>query len=269
MARIVLMVLLTAAAFTATLLGAAENAAGVINASNIVNVAIPTYGYEILNTYPHDREAFTQGLDYDEGVLYESTGLYGRSTLRTVDLKTGRVQKQINLPAWFFGEGVTVFGDRLIQLTWQSFTGLVYQKDNLSSLGDFSYRTEGWGITSDGRHLIMSDGTDTLYMLDPYTFNVTGTITVSCNGRRVDGLNELEYVKGEIYANIYTTNKIAIISPENGQVRAWIDLTGLLSEEESRNADVLNGIACYPKNDTLLVTGKLWPKLFEIRVVPK
>jgi glutamine cyclotransferase len=258
MARIILPVLLIAAALTATLLGTAENATSAV---------VPTYGFKVINTYPHDREAFTQGLAYDDGVLYEGTGLYGRSQLRTVDLETGRVLKQVNLPDWYFGEGITIFGDRLIQLTWQSGTGLIYDKDNLSSLGDFSYRTEGWGITSDGRRLIMSDGTDTLYILDPYIFKVTGTIKVKSNGQPVAGLNELEYVKGEIYANIFPTNKIAFISPENGLVRAWINLDGLLSPEESRNADVLNGIAYYPKNETLLVTGKLWPSLFEIKVV--
>jgi glutamine cyclotransferase len=260
MARIILLVLLAAAGFTATLLGAAENTTG---------AAIPTYGYEVINTYPHDREAFTQGLEYDDGMLYEGTGLYGRSQLRTVDLETGRALRQFSLPDWYFGEGITIFGDRLIQLTWQSYTGLVYEKDNLSSLGSFSYTTEGWGITSDGRRLIMSDGTDTLYILDPYTFQVTGTVKVKSNGQPLNGLNELEYVKGEVYANIFPTNRIAIISPENGQVRAWINMEGLLSPQESRNADVLNGIAYYPKDDDLLVTGKLWPNLFEIKVVTK
>lgn len=227
------------------------------------------YGYKVVNVYPHDESAFTEGLVFDEGVLFEGTGQYGRSTLRKVDLETGDVQKQISLPAWIFGEGIAIWEDRIIQLTWKSKTGFVYDKESFAEAGSFAYQTEGWGITSDGENLIMSDGSDALYFLDPETFQVQEQIRVKYNGESVHWLNELEYVNGEIYANIWTRSSIAIISPKTGEVRAWIDLGGILPKEDRAGAKELNGIAYDPKEDRLFVTGKLWPKLFEIDLAAK
>jgi len=228
-----------------------------------------TYGYEVINVYPHDRSAFTEGLVYDEGVLYEGTGQYGRSTLRKVDLETGIVQKQISLPVEFFGEGIELWEDRIVQLTWKSNVGLIYDKESLAETGNFTYRTDGWGITSDGKKLIMSDGSNLLYFLDPETFQVFGQIKVRDGENAIRGINEMEYINGEIYANIWPTSRIAIISPETGIVRAWIDLKGLLPESDRAGTDVLNGIAYDPEGDRLFVTGKNWPSLFEIDLVAK
>jgi|DewCreStandDraft_1066081.scaffolds.fasta_scaffold01967_7 glutamine cyclotransferase len=227
-------------------------------------------GYEIVRVYPHDPEAFTQGLVYDGGYLYESTGLHGRSSLRKVELETGRVVKIHHLPPEFFGEGLTLWRDHLIQLTWHERTGFVYEKETFRLLRTFTYATEGWGLTHDGRHLIRSDGTATLYFLDPETFHEVRRLQVHDRGRPVRFLNELEYVRGEIYANVWQTECIARISPRTGRVLGWIDLTGLLSpEDRARPVDVLNGIAYDAERDRLFVTGKLWPKLFEIRVTKK
>lgn len=228
-----------------------------------------TYGYKVINVYPHDRSAFTEGLVYDGGMLYEGTGQYGRSTLRRVDLETGFVQKQVSLPGEFFGEGITFWDDLLVQLTWKSKVGLIYDKDSLTKTGNFTYQTQGWGITSDGKKLIMSDGSNLLYFLDPETFLVLGQIEVRDGGTAIKGINEMEYVQGEIYANIWPTNRIAIISPQTGDVRAWIDLEGLLPESDRARVDVLNGIAYDAKGDRLFVTGKYWPSLFEIDLVAK
>ncbi len=235
-----------------------------------LNVSIPVYGYEIVNTYPHDRAAFTQGLAFENGVLYEGTGLYGKSTLRKVDLETGDVQQIHGLPAQYFGEGITVLGDRLIQLTWKSRTGLIYDRDSFKLTGNFTYATEGWGITHDGERLIMSDGTSTLYFLDPETFRIIGHIEVHHNDTPIDRLNELEYIKGQVYANVWQTDNIAVIDLNTGQLTAWLDLSGLLqSQEHSPPVDVLNGIAYDAANDRLFVTGKLWPWLFEIKLADK
>lgn len=233
--------------------------------------AIPVFGYQIVNAYPHSSVAFTQGLVYDQGVLYEGTGLYGRSTLRRVDLETGRVLEQTHLENTLFGEGVALWKGRIIQLTWQSGLGLVYGKENMTGIGNFSYQTEGWGITSDSKSLIMSDGTETLHILDPETFAETGQIKVTANGSPLKGLNELEYIKGQIYANVWPTSWIVIISPESGEVKGKIDLRGILQENEiqGHKVDVLNGIAYDEIEDRLFVTGKLWPKLFEIKLIPK
>lgn len=229
----------------------------------------PVYSYTIINTYPHDRQAFTQGLVFDEGIVYEGTGLRGRSSVRRVDLTTGRVLQLRALPAPFFGEGITVFGPHLIQLTWQSKVGFVYDKTHFTLLRQFTYPTEGWGITHNDQHLIMSDGTSVLYFLDPETLSATGQLHVRDDQGPVERLNELEYVQGSIYANIWQTDRIARIDPESGQVTAWIDLTGLLPlEDRVERVDVLNGIAYDAAQDRLFVTGKLWPKLFEIRIHP-
>lgn len=228
----------------------------------------PVYTCRIVNAYPHDPGAFTQGLIYHGGYLYESTGLHGRSSLRKVDLKTGRILKIRRLPRKYFGEGITLHGKRFFQITWLSKTGFIYDPATFQRMGQFSYDTEGWGITSDGIHLIMSDGTSTLRFLDPRTFKISRRIEVRDGGKSVSGLNELEYVKGEIYANIWKTGYIARISPETGEIRGWIDLRGLYGELGGKNEwDVLNGIAYDLEKDRLFVTGKFWPKLFEIKII--
>jgi len=228
----------------------------------------PVYSYNVVNTYPHDRSAFTQGLVFEDGVLYEGTGLNGRSTLRRVELETGEVLQIHELPAQFFGEGVTVYGNDIIQLTWQSHVGFVYDRDSFELLQEFNYSTQGWGITHDGERLIMSDGTATLYFLDPETFEEIGRVGVYDNDGSVNRLNELEYVQGEIYANVWQTNRIARIDPQTGQVVGWIELKGLLTpEDRGEPVDVLNGIAYDAENARLFVTGKLWPKLFEIELI--
>jgi glutamine cyclotransferase len=226
------------------------------------------YSYRIINTYPHDPDAFTQGLVFQDGVLYEGTGLYGQSSLRRVELETGDTLQIRELSDQFFGEGITVYGERIIQLTWQSHIGFVYDKDSFELLPGFNYSTEGWGITHDGTRLIMSDGTSTLHFLDPQTFEETDQVEVFDNDGPVTRLNELEYIQGEIYANVWQTDRIAMIAPETGRVVGWIELEGLLSEEDrSQPVDVLNGIAYDAQTDRLLVTGKLWPKLFEIELI--
>ncbi|MEM8530888.1 MAG: glutaminyl-peptide cyclotransferase [Chloroflexota bacterium] len=226
------------------------------------------YTYRVLNTYPHNPNAFTQGLIYEQGILYEGTGLYGESSLRRVNLTTGDVLQQHNLGEQYFGEGITIYGNRIIQLTWQENTGFIYNKENFELICTFEYPTEGWGITHDGRQLIMSDGTSTLYFWDPHTLAEIGRITVSDDGVPIDRINELEYIDGEIYANIWLTDEIIRIDPQTGHVVGRIDLTGLLPEEDrTQTTDVLNGIAYDTENDRLFVTGKLWPKLFEIELV--
>jgi glutamine cyclotransferase len=225
-----------------------------------------SYTYEVINEYPHDQNAFTQGLVMEEGVLYEGTGLWGNSALRRVELETGNVLQMYALPDEFFGEGITVFGDRIIHLTWQSQKGFVYDKYSFDLLREFSYPTEGWGITNDGSQLIMSDGTANLYFLDPETFEKIGQVEVHDNGPVTD-LNELEYINGEVYANIWREDKIAIINPHTGQVKGWINLTGIYNQETQDPNSVLNGIAYDAEGDRLFVTGKLWSQLFQIRLI--
>jgi len=229
---------------------------------------IPVLEYEIVNVYPHRSQAFTQGLVYEDGYLYEGTGLYGRSSLSRLDLQTGAVLQQIELDPSLFGEGVALWDDRIIQLTWRSGLGLVYGKDNFTRIGSFRYDTEGWGLTSDDESLIMSDGTNILHILDPQSYAEEGRINVTAGGRALQPLNELEYIDGTIYANIWKTDWIAIISRQSGQVQGMIDLHGILQKQNVsiEAADVLNGIAYNAENHTILVTGKLWPKLFEIRL---
>jgi glutamine cyclotransferase len=227
--------------------------------------------FRIVNSFPHDKEAFTEGLAFAEDELFEGTGLRGRSSLRKVDLHTGEILQIIELPSQFFGEGVTVFENRIIQLTLQSNLGFVYDKDSLELIQEFGYGTEGWGITNDRRRLIMSDGTSTIYFLDPESFEEIGRIEVFDENGTVTRLNELEYINGRIFANVWLTDFIAVISPDTGQVVGWIDLSGLLGPgdlDDPNNPDaVLNGIAYDEKNDRLFVTGKLWPKIFEIKLV--
>jgi len=229
---------------------------------------IPVYSYNIVNTYPHDPDAFTQGLVFEDGVLYEGTGLLGQSTLRRVELETGDVLQNLELSDEFFGEGITIYGNKIIQLTWKSNVGFVYDKNSFELLQQFNYSTEGWGITHNGTCLIMSDGTSTLHFLDPQTFEEISQLAVFADDDPVTRLNELEYVQGEIYANVWQTDRIARIAPETGRVIGWIDLRGLLTaEDRSEPVDVLNGIAYDAEADRLFVTGKLWPKLFEIELI--
>jgi glutaminyl-peptide cyclotransferase len=229
------------------------------------------YSYEVVRKYPHDPEAFTQGLLYLEGVLYEGTGLNGRSSLRKVDLESGQVLQQRDIEQRFFGEGIAVFANRILQITWQAHTAFAYDLDTFEPLAQFSYPTEGWGLTHDGERLIMSDGTSTLYFRDPFSFEQTGQIAVLQGDKPVANLNELEYINGEVYANIWQSGRIARIDPQSGQITAWIDLSGLLSAEDrgGRRVDVLNGIAYDQANDRLFVTGKWWPVLYEIKLVLK
>lgn len=228
------------------------------------------WGYEIVHTYSHDPRAFTQGLLYVDGHLYESTGLRGQSSIRMLDLNTGRVLQKYDLPADYFGEGLTDWGSTLVQLTWQAHKGFVYDRFSFAVLRTFSYDGEGWGLTHDDKQLIMSDGTSYLRFLDPKTFHETRRIHVTTDsGQEIPDLNELEYIHGEIYANIWHSDRIARISPKTGKLLGWIDLTGLRDPSTTVNPDaVLNGIAYDAKDNRLFVTGKLWPKLYEIKVVP-
>ena len=224
--------------------------------------------YEIVQAYPHDASSFTQGLIYEDGIFYESAGLYDESSLRKVALETGEVLQQVDLPGTYFAEGLTNWDDTLIQLTWQEHAGFVYSQESFEQIGIFNYDTEGWGLTQDGERLIMSDGTATLYFLDPETFSVLDTVTVMDQGREIVNLNELEWVRGQVFANIWQTDNIVRIDPETGEVLGWIELSGLLpAEERGPNTNVLNGIAFDPEDNRLFVTGKLWPRLYEIRLV--
>ncbi len=229
---------------------------------------IPVYSYHIVNIYPHDSKAFTQGLVYDKGILYESTGLWGHSSLRRVNLATGKILKIKQLSPKLFGEGLTLWHDQLIQLTWRSQSGFVYQKDNFALIKDFKYTTEGWGITHNEDFLIMSDGSDQLHFFDPNTLTKQHSIKVHTQTTPVTRLNELEYIKGQIFANIWQTEKIACINPNTGAVNAWIDLTGLIKQQTGNHQpDVLNGIAYDVEHDRLFVTGKRWSNLFEIKLI--
>ena len=227
--------------------------------------SLPVYGYTVVNNFPHDSNAFTQGLVYENNSLYEGTGLYAASTLRKVDLASGTVLKIYYLDNNYFGEGITMWYDTIIQITWREYTGYVYiEQDTFELVDSFSYTTEGWGLTHDDTCLIMSDGTSRIYYLDPHTYVEVGYIDVEAEGIPVDNLNELEYIQGKIYANVWYCDSIAIIDPGTGYVEAWLDMTGILADPPN----VLNGIAYDRENVRLFVTGKLWPTLFEIEVDP-
>lgn len=229
----------------------------------------PVFTYKIINTYPHDQKAFTQGLVFENGTMYEGTGLNGQSTLRKTKLETGEVLKIRKLSQEFFGEGITVYKDKIIQLTWKSNTGFVYDKASFKLLETFHYPTEGWGITHDGKRLIMSDGTAYLYFLNPENFQEVKRIEVRDNTRPVNMLNELEYVRGELFANVWLTDRIARIDPQTGRVTGWINLDGLFPVDDAdKTIKVLNGIAYDAKNDRLFITGKLWPNIYEIKLAP-
>jgi glutaminyl-peptide cyclotransferase len=230
--------------------------------------SVPVCTVRVMNTFPHDRAAFTQGLVFENGMLYEGTGLNGQSTLRRVELQSGEVLQSYSLPSQYFGEGITIWEDRIVQPTWKSGMGFVYDKETFELLDTFRYPTQGWGITHDGFRLIMSDGTSTLHFWDPGTFAETGSVEVYSDVGPVTRLNELEYIEGMVFANVWRTDLIAIIDPDTGRVTAWIDLKGLLKPEDlSEPVDVLNGIAYDVDGERLFVTGKLWPKVFEIELI--
>jgi glutaminyl-peptide cyclotransferase len=232
--------------------------------------ATPEYGYRVVHRFAHDPDAFTEGLFLQDGRLFESTGLVGKSWVREIELATGRVLRQREVPPPYFGEGIVAWRGKLVQLTWRSQTGFIYDLQTFRPLGTFRYPGEGWALTTDGRRLIMSDGTPTLRFLDPNTLKQSSALHVTDEGRPVMNLNELEWVKGEIYANVWGTDRIARIDPRTGAVKGWIDLAGLAAPEDRRSRDdVLNGIAYDAAHDRLYVTGKNWSTLFEIVLTPK
>jgi len=240
----------------------------------IVPGETPVYRYRVLATYPHDQTAFTQGLVYTDGILYEGTGLYGGSSLRRVELETGEVLQNYTVPDQYFGEGIALHGERILQLTWrplaagQDTIGFVYDRDSFEVLDTFTYPTEGWGLTHNGTRFIMSDGTATLHFWDLETLEEIGQVQVHDEKGPVPCLNELEYIQGQVYANVWQTDYVAVIDPATGSVTAWIDMAGLLeSAGPAPSADVLNGIAYDVEGDRLFVTGKWWPWLFEIELI--
>lgn len=223
--------------------------------------------YEVINTYPHDPTSFTQGLLWQNGGFYESTGLYGQSKLRRLEFPSGRVLKETGLQTDLFGEGLTLVDGRLIQLTWKSHRGFVYDLDSFRLLQEFTYDTEGWGLTYDGKNLILSDGSSELFYLDPQSFKPVKRLSVTMNGRPVTELNELEFIEGEIWANVWQTDLILRIAPSTGQVTSFLDLKGVLApSDKTGKEDVLNGIAYDSDKKRIFVTGKLWPRVFEIRI---
>jgi len=228
------------------------------------------YTFEVVRQFPHDPRAFTQGFTYNDGFFYEGTGRTGQSSLRQVNPENGHMVRKVDLAPDLFGEGITVLGNEVLQLTWLSHIGFVYDLRDFHLLRTFQYAGEGWGLTTDGHDLFMTDGSAEIRVLDASTFSEKRRIKVRESGKPVDQLNELEFIEGEIYANIWHSDRIARISPETGKVVGWIDLTGLLGPFYQRQAEeVLNGIAYDPTGKRLFVTGKLWPKIFEIRVSPK
>lgn len=253
---------------------AAALAAGVVVAVTITAAAsqsltpapAPVFGYEVVRAYPHDAQAFTQGLLFLDGHLYESTGLNGRSSVRKVRLETGAVLAKRTVDSRYFAEGLTHWGDRLLQLTWETGLGFVYDRASLAPRRTFRYSGEGWGLAQDGRRLILSDGTADLRFLDPESLIETGRVTVRDAGAPVTRLNELEVVEGAVYANVWLTDRIAIIDPETGRVTGWLDLSGLGPAGAAGSDAVLNGIAWDAAGKRLFVTGKLWPQVFEIRI---
>ena len=247
----------------ATLLSAQASGA---DAQRAKAAKTPVYGYTVVNSFPHDPQAFTQGLIVRDGVLYESTGLNGQSSLRKVRLETGEVLQRISVDGRYFAEGMTDWGNRLIQLTYTSKIGFVYDLSTFALQRTFDYSGQGWGLTHDRRRLIMSDGTSTLRFLDPDTLRETGRVTVKDGDKPIENLNELEWVKGEVFANVWLTDRIAIVAPESGRVTAWLDLSGIRGPVRPGTDDVLNGIAYDAARDRLFVTGKLWSRLFEIRI---
>jgi glutamine cyclotransferase len=230
------------------------------------NQNLTKYTYQVVALYPHDSRAFTQGLIFHEGFLYESTGLYGESSLRKIDLRTGKVLLENKIDEIHFAEGLTLFNNLLIQLTWKSHLGFLYEVDTFEYIGSFEFPYEGWGITHDNQNLIISDGSDTLHFLDPKNFLVTKEIQVHLNGLMINQLNELEFINGKIYSNVWHTDLILIINPDDGEVIGWINLTGL-EKQSDLSKNVLNGIAFDQTNNHLFITGKNWPHLYEILLI--
>jgi glutamine cyclotransferase len=227
------------------------------------------YTYRIIKKYPHSAEDFTEGFIYENGIIYESTGLYGKSKMKKYKLGSTEPIKEYGLPVMYFGEGAVVLQDRVYQLTWKSRVGFIYNK-NLELIGNFNYKTRGWGLTTNGKSLIMSDGTNKLYFLDPKTLKEEKIVEIYENEAPVVNINEMEYLNGKIYANIFMTDFIAIINPESGKVEGWIDLTGILEKENiSTPVDVLNGIAYNTDSKRILITGKYWPYIYEIDLIEK
>jgi glutaminyl-peptide cyclotransferase len=250
-------------------------AASACDPSTRAGDGIPEYGYQVVHTYPHDRGAFTEGLFYENGFLYESTGMNLESSLRKVKLETGEVVQKFNWPEAYFGEGIIKWHNKVYQLTYKNQIGFIFDFDTLAKKGEFQYQGQGWAFTTDGKQIYMDGSRDVqaeqsdpeIRILDPETFKETGIIKVTAEGVPVKNLNELEWVRGEIYANIWQTNKIARIDPKTGKVVGWIDLTGILSPQDQQGANELNGIGYDANGDRLFVTGKNWPKLFEIKLV--
>lgn len=243
--------------------------AAAVAAPAVAPAAAPHYGYRVIHAYPHDPQAFTQGLEYRNGYLYEGTGLNGRSSVRKVQLETGKVIETTPIDERYFGEGITLLDGHLLELTWQTNVGFVYEVTGLKLNKSFYYPGEGWGLTNDGSHIYMSDGSSQIRVWDPKTLAEQRRINVHDGTRPIDQLNELEYIRGEIYANVWQTDEIVRIDPADGHVIAWIDMAGILSSEDRAHADVLNGIAWDAAANRLFVTGKLWPKLFHIELVRK
>ncbi len=227
--------------------------------------AVPAFGYSVVNSFPHDIEAYTQGLQYVDGLFYEGTGLEGRSSLRKVEVETGAVLQQHDLEDQYFGEGIVVIDDKIWQITWQEQVAFLYDRASFNEIKRVSYPTQGWGLTYDGTRLIMSDGSPTLYFRDPESFDEIGRVDVTYLGQPLNQINELEYINGEVWANIYQTNFIVRIDPETGIVTSIVDLSGILTGETLTGPiDVLNGIAYDAATGRLFITGKLWPKVYEI-----
>jgi glutaminyl-peptide cyclotransferase len=244
-----------------------EPGANPSTATNSNRAGVVRYTYEVVNTFPHDRNAFTQGLEFQDGKLLESTGEEGHSSLRRVVLETGQIEQKVDVPHPYFAEGITLLNGKIYQLTWQHQIGFIYDANTFEKKGEFKYEGEAWGLTNDGTSLIMSDGTNRLKFLDPDNFSVKRVIVVMAGKVPIDSLNELEYVQGQIYANIWHDNRMAIIDPQTGRVTGAVDLTGLLRPGEVSDEEaVLNGIAYDATSQRLFVTGKLWPKLFELRL---
>jgi glutamine cyclotransferase len=235
----------------------------------VAQAAAPEYGYQVVHVYPHDREAFTEGLEFRGGFLYESTGLEGRSTLSKIKLETGQAVQQIKLDPAIFGEGITVTNERIVQLTYKTEIGYVYDQASMKQQRTFHYHGEGWSLTNDGSQIYMDDGSAQIRVWDATTLQEKRRFTVHDGVRPIERLNELEWIRGEIWANIWQTHRIARISPADGRVLGWIECDGILSAADSAGVDVMNGIAYDSFGDRVFVTGKLWPKLFEIKVVPK
>ena len=238
-----------------------------LSAAQIAN-DITYYSYEVINTYPHDIDAFTQGLIFEEGYLYESTGRWGHSSLRRVKLESGEVEKIHHLDDEYFGEGLTIFDNKFYQLTWKAGVGFIYDR-NFNLINKFHYDTEGWGLTTDGKFLIMSDGSSNLYFLDPETMTVRKKLPVTLHGEPLDNINELQYIDGQIFANVWLQDYIIIINPDSGKITGIINLEGIINPDNyDHQLDVLNGIAYDSKDNRLFITGKLWPYIFEIKLSP-